>query len=249
MLTFIDVSGDPYSAPNKSPWISAAAICLRKRCLDNINQSVYRLKRDILGNDTIELKATDLVNQSTLMNPQLKARYLDRLFIECINHGDCFCSAIVFENCGANKKSSENRLPKHYIDLLWRIEAICRFLRIPDTVVILDNESRKIDKSLAFGFGNYMYRTSGASELERIVPVPIFADSEMTTGLQLADIVSGVLRKYCSLGLNLKTDQTNQYHRMLSEYQKIIMTRSINKLRVGRHCINSLYIPNQPYIL
>ncbi len=253
MLSFIDVSGDPYARPDKSPWIAVSAINLRKSCLDEVNQTMHRLKRDVLGNERIELKATDLVNPSTLNNPELcKAKYLDKLFLDCIDRVDCLCAAVVFPNSGNNQKSSNERLPRHYRDLLWRVEAACRQVHAQDTLVILDNDSRRIDKDLAFAFNNYMYRTqAGNTVLRHIISVPIFADSEMTAGLQLADIVSGILRQYYSRGLHNTPPQQNdtEFLRKLREYTAIINRRAVRSIRLQEFTISGLYVPPCPYDL
>ncbi len=197
MLAFIDVSGDPYGLPEKSFWIAAHVVCIRKRAIYDITASFHRLKRDILNNELIEIKSTDLVNKSTLNHPNLdKHRFLQSVVEQCIGHYDCKHAAVVFKNSGNNQMSRDNRLPRHYIDCLWRIQAIAQEWRINDVVVIIDNNARKIDRNLAFAFNNYIYRSNGGNMLDRILPVPLFADSETTAGLQLADISAGIIRVY-----------------------------------------------------
>ncbi len=247
MLSFIDVSGDPFSSPEKSSWIVAAAVCLKKDCLDTVNQTMHRLKRDILGNERIELKATDLVNPSTLNNPKLnKAEYLERLILECVLQSSCYCAAVVFQNTGKNQKSTNEILPKHYRDLLWRIELICRRSYVTDSVIILDNDARKVDRNLAFAFTNYMYRNSSGAILKHIVSVPIFADSETTAGLQLADIIAGILRKYYDP--KYANNDGSTFWQKIQEYTKIILDHSVEG-KIERYNLNSIYIPKSPYSL
>ena len=122
MLAYIDVSGDPYGKPEKSPWTAIHTTCIRKRSIYDITAKLHRFKRDILTNEYIEMKSTDLVNKSTLNHPKLdKAKFLQTVINHCINHVDCKHAAIVFRNSGNNQKSDDTRLPKHYIDILWRI--------------------------------------------------------------------------------------------------------------------------------
>ncbi len=195
MIAFIDVSGDPYTTPEKSPWIVAHTICIRKRSIYDINATIHKLKRDILLNEFIEIKSTDLVNRSTLNHPHLeKYKFLDSVVYNCLDHCDCRHASVVFRNSGCNTKSDTNHLPRHYVDSLWRIEAIARDWRVGEILVVMDNNARKMDKHLAFAFNNYIYRSGGGNQLVNILPVPIFADSETTAGIQLADISAGIVR-------------------------------------------------------
>lgn len=231
MLAFIDVSGDPFSAPDKAPWICIHCVCIRERSLDDINRIVFGLKRDILGDEQIEIKSTDLINRSTLSHPNLnKFRFLDELVARCIDHCDCSHACIVFENTGENKRSDEQHLPVHYRDILWRIESICRKTREQNAIVIIDNNKRKMDRALAFAFNNYLYRSQGAGELKSILAVPIFADSETTTGLQLADISAGVVRQYYANALHLQKENPEEdlYTKNLRRYFDIIKKRTFN---------------------
>ncbi len=190
MLAFIDVSGDPYAKPEDSLWTAIHIVCIRKSAINDITVAMHRFKRDILNDEYKERKSTELINPSTLNHPDLqKAKYLQRIVEVCIDRTDCKHAAIVFKNYGNNKRKKDKGenyiLPRHYRDALWRVEAIAENWGIRDVVVIIDNDLRSTDKSLAFAFNNYLYRTEGGKSLGNILPVPIFADSETTAGLQL----------------------------------------------------------------
>jgi len=251
MIGFIDVSGTPYNANNKTAWVSANAICIRKRAIYEITATMHRLKRDILNSEFIELKATDLVNKSTLSHPNLdKFQYLQGVVDFCLSHKDCRHAAIVFSNIGQSKKSETNRLPRHYVDLLWRIEAIARDYGSleTETLVIIDNNAPKADKHLALAFNNYLYRSLGGEHLAKILPIPIFAVSETTAGIQLADIAAGIMRNYYTLRLNERPEEETDtpFERKLREYHAIIMARSVNR-RIGRFSVNGVFVADSSY--
>ena len=249
MLAFIDVSGDAYGLPSKSPWIAIHAVCIRKRSIYDITATLHKYKRDILANEYIEMKSTDLINKSTLIHPHLdKARFLQSIVVCCIDHADCKHAAIVFKNSGNNKKSEDNRLPKHYIDALWRIEAIARTWRVDDTVVVIDNNARKTDRNLAIAFNNYIYRSNGGNQLTHILPVPIFADSETTAGLQLADISAGIVRDFYFNYLDAGKTPCSSFEEKIIEYYSRIKARSIDT-RIGNYSINGIFSPQNEYNL
>ena len=251
MLAFIDISGDPYAKPKASPWIAIHTICIKKRSVYDITATLYRHKRDVLANEYIEIKSTDFINKSTLNHPHLeKTKFIENIISQCIDHSDCRHGSVVFKNSGANQKSDSNRLPKHYIDILWRIEAIARKWNEKDVIVVIDNNARKVDRNLAFAFNNYIYRSSGGNQLSHILPVPIFADSETTAGLQLADISAGIMRKFYHNSLDtLKCDdQTSIFLEKLREYCAIIKSRSVDS-RIGTFVINGIYNPSGEYYI
>lgn len=248
LLAFIDVSGDPYAKPKNSPWIAVYILCIRKRSIYDITAMLHRLKKNILANEYIEMKSTELINQSTLNHPDLnKAKFLQAVMEQCIDHADCRHAAVVFKNSGQNQKNDNGRLPKHYIDALWRIESIARDWRASDVLTIIDNDRRKTDRNLAFAFNDYIYRSSGGNQLEKILPVPLFADSETTAGLQLADIGAGIMRNYYARSLYLEgTNADTIFLKKLNEYHGMIKKRSINK-RVGSFHVAGIFSPPASY--
>lgn len=253
MVAFIDVSGNPYNNQSSSVWVVAHAICIRKRAIYDITASLYKFKRDILNNEYIELKSTDLVNKSTLNHPHLdKYKFLQNVMDNCINHDDCKHAAVVFQSNSQNKKSDVSRLPKHYVDLLWRVEAIARdFGRAEtETLVIIDDTAPRTDKHLALAFNNYLFRSRGGDHLTKILPIPTFSVSETTAGLQLADIAAGVVRNYFASGLHAisKENKTTSFEQKVSEYYEMIEARSINR-RIERYNIKGVLVADSEYII
>ena len=118
-------------------------------------------------------------------------------------------------------------MSKHYILLLQRIQETAKRNYCDNVIVLIDNENRKVDKYVAYAFNNYLYRTASGNDLDRILEVPIFADSEMTIGLQLADLVAGVLRQYYSRNLDEIVSNADEslYIQKLREYYAIILNR------------------------
>ena len=250
MIAFIDVSGNPYGKENKSPWIAAHVMCIRKRAIYDLTATLHRLKRDILGNESIELKSTNLVNKSTLTHTHLdKYKFLQNVMDHCIIHEDCKHATVIFKNSGNNKMSDKNRLPRHYVDLLWRIEAIARDYDSSETetIVISDDTAPRTDKNLALAFNNYLYRSLGGDQLTKILPIPIFSDSATTAGIQLADIAAGIMRNYCTLGLHThRSECISLFEQKVIEYHDMIKARSIDK-RIGRFNIKGIFIAETEY--
>lgn len=235
MLSFIDISGDFKSTTTKEQFIVAAAVSIRQRSIGDLTRCMHNLKRDILNNETLEIKSTSFTNKDTLSDPtKNKFSFIEQVFNQCIDHPDCYYSAVVIQNENVTKQFPRERLSKHYIYLLQRIQKIACRQHCEKVIVLIDNDNRKIDKWAAYAFNNYLYRTSDGQELDKILEVPIFADSEMTIGIQFADIVAGVLKRYYTEGLN-KTNPSeaeNKYHAKLREFHSIITRRAPNFARL-----------------
>ena len=90
--------------------------------------------------------------------------------------------------------------------------------------------------------------TAQLHRLKRDIPVPIFADSETTAGLQLADISAGIIRNYYANNLHTKsvTSSEDTYHRKLAEYFNLIKNRSVNR-RISDFSVTGIYFPSADY--
>lgn len=249
MIAFVDVSGDPYGQPSKSPWIAANVVCIRKRSIYDITTTIYKAKKEILGKEFLEIKSTDLINTSTLCHEELnKYKFVETIIYQCLDHCDCMHASVIFKNSGKNEKSDETRLPKHYRDILWRVECVSRKWNVTDVLVVIDNNARSIDRNLAFAFSNYIYRSKSGNILCHLLPVPIFADSATTVGVQLADIAAGISRKYHSEAVSPASAEQNIFHKKLLEYYKLIKKRSLNR-SLGEFNVRGFFTSNEKYIL
>lgn len=197
MFAFIDISGCFKSTPEKEPYIVASAVCVRQHLIGDITRVLHNLKRDILLNETLEYRANSFINKSTLSHPELnKHLFNERVFERCFGSGDCQCFAVVIPNRDIRPSFQTDHLSKHYIYLIQRIQKLAEEYQRPKAIIAIDNEQRKVDKRVAYAFSNYLYRTAGGTQMDRILEIPLFVDSEMTIGIQLADAAAGVIRLY-----------------------------------------------------
>ena len=232
MLSFIDISGDLRSGTIQEKYIAASSVSVRQRKIGDLTRTMHNLKKNILNNETLEIKSTSFINRDTLNDPtKNKHIFIQQVFEQCIDASDCYYSSIVIRNEDVPKNFPKERLSKHYIYLLQRIEKIAVNNHCSNVLVILDNDNRRVDKWIAYAFNNFLYRTQNGRDLGRILEVPIFADSEMTVGIQLADIVAGVLKRYYTaegLNVSIPSSKESLFHQKLREYHDIILERTPN---------------------
>lgn len=81
-----------------------------------------------------------------------------------------------------------------------------------------------------------------------VLPVPIFADSVTTVGIQLADIAAGISRKYHSERKANENLEQNMFYEKLLKYYTLISQRSLNK-NIERYQITGFFVSGDDYIL
>ncbi len=225
MFAFIDISGSFMDSPEKEPYIVASAVCIRQHLIGEITRVLHNFKRDILLNETLEYHANSFINKSTLSHPELnKHEFNDRVFERCFATGDCHCFAVIIPNQNIRPSFQTDHLSKHYIYLLQRIQKLAEEYQRPKAIVAIDNEQRRVDKRVAYAFNNYLYRTADGIKMDRILEVPLFVDSEMTIGIQLADAAAGVIRLYHRHNLHLSPPASNKpdWINKLIDYYRIL---------------------------
>lgn len=201
MFSFIDISGDISSQDEN--YIVVAGVSVHRQEILSLANTFHSLKRDLLNNEALEIKATDFINKNTLTNKNLnKSKFIDKVLSDIIPVYKI--SAVVIKNKPIVKKFKSGKLPYHYILLMQRINEIAE-MQSKHALIIFDNEARTVDRWTAIAFNNYLFRSERGKQLDRIIEMPIFADSAMTPGLQIADIVAGIIRHY----YNRKLDKTS----------------------------------------
>jgi len=225
VFSFIDISGDVRSKDNNY-YVVAAAATINNEHISSLINKIHSLKRDCLDNETLEIKSTEFVNKNTLENSNLRKHAFIERFIKEILIEFKF-SAVIMRNTPIEKYFNREILPAHYIFLMQRINKIAEIQK-KQVLVIIDNEARCIDRWTAFAFNNYLFRSSGGKKLLNIVEMPIFADSEMTQGLQVADIAAGIIKRYYDLQLNMGTAPKTEYENKIVEYYAIIARHAPN---------------------
>ncbi|MEI6287693.1 MAG: DUF3800 domain-containing protein [Bacillota bacterium] len=227
MLAFVDTSGDFLSRPNKCRHIVVAATVMKASSIARITRIYHSMRRDLLANVMLEIKATEFVNKDTLNNPERnKNRFITELFNKCLGRRDMYHFAIVIPNQDVHKYFPRDRLAKHYVYLLQRIQRLAVRHREANALVIIDNSNRRVDHWATQAFNNYLFRSEPGRKLDRILQMPVFADSEMTIGIQLADIVAGTIRQYFDNNLQLGDEPRDLFETRIKEFYGLIAGRS-----------------------
>lgn len=141
-----------------------------------------------------EGKAVHFLNRSALLRSNEKRAYAEALF-ELIADSDLTIFAIVMER--------PPRLPYDGPDYLqpqfrWLLERVERFMENDHpndfAIPIFDGQDPTSNRRFADCFTGFMAKSTAGKGMQHIVPGPLFVDSSLTPGIQIADLAAYVLR-------------------------------------------------------
>lgn len=220
MLVFIDESG--YPRPNDSTNRPVLiAVCLKETDIKSITHDIYKLKMDIYGNEA-EIKSTDLIRRQTITkNRTNNKKFVDGLIDIAVGY-DISVFAVIMEKPDFEPYVEEGFLPKQYYYLLKRIELFCSKYNLLKAIVIFDETNEANDKRIATAFNNFLFKSALGKTFEKILELPLFVSSSITPGIQIADIMAGIIRHYHENELDKKqpSDGFEEWVSLL--YSKII---------------------------
>jgi hypothetical protein len=83
----------------------------------------------------------------------------------------------------------------------------------PDGIasLVCDEYGRNQDAVLALGFANFLFKTSEGQKYTNILETPLFVNSSLCPGIQLADVFAYIGRQYYCRDLDKKRRTTEQY--------------------------------------
>ena len=194
MLVFIDESGKPH--PNDSTINPVlCGVCVKESDIKPLSQSIYQLKMRIFGKDT-EIKATSLIRRQVLNKKMTNNKqYVDEL-IKIACSFDIKVFAIIMDKPKIPVVLSEKLLPKHYKLLIKRVEYYCENYNYEKAILVFDQITQGEDYIIAKCITNFLFMSKLGKDFDRILEMPLFVNSSVAIGIQIADIFAGIIRHY-----------------------------------------------------
>lgn len=234
MLAFIDESGSIH--PNDSNPVSVLlAVCMAEQIHRGISRQLYSRSRAILGIETLrELKGTELLNRRTLTRIAEKKELVESVF-EMIQSLDITIFSIVIPRPNRPLDLPNGYLPKPHRFLFQRINALAERMNQEAILVYDGNGMNILGMNMASCVSNYIFRVAEPNNiLRRIVDTPLFVDSKVTPGIQIADLAASVVRQYET---NLLGDfsQSDFYVSAIGRYYRIVKAKTVDNLMSDSH--------------
>lgn len=231
MLAFIDESGSIH--PKDSNPISVLfAVCMPERIHRVVSRQLYSIEKVILGNEMVkELKAADLINRRTFTRIEQKRKLVERIFI-LMSSLEITSFAIIVPRPTRPLNLPKDHLPKPHAFLLQRINALAE-RNNQEAVLIYDGNGMNIQgMNMASSISNYIFRVAEFNNmLRRIVDTPLFVDSKVTPGIQLADLAASVVRQYEEFCLNNRPLKGDAYFAAIESYYQIARSKTVDDLK------------------
>ena len=223
MLVFIDESGHPHpNDPSTRPVLSA--VCFAERDSRSINRQLFRTKRLLLGDERagLKLKAHDLLKRSSFRRkPEL--RELVESVFDLIRNFPITIFAVTMERPAQALPRQTIHLPRQYRYILQRVNT----LLLDETamaVILVDGDGSQYG-GLSRKLEWYLHRHGEGQSMVNVVDTPYFVDSRFTMGIQLADLVAGVIRQYEEAEL-FRNPPSDAYLSAIARYYGIIAAKT-----------------------
>ena len=245
MLVFMDESGIPH--PNdqaRRPVV--AAVCLREQDVRSVATGLHELKRDVLGSEETEMKASRLLVRSTFRSRPPKVAkevtFVEQLF-EWLSDVPFTVFATIMESPAVPPDPKDPALP---IQIRFLTERVQLFAESEgEMATILYDGVPKQSGGLFSKFRTFLYDSNEGRALEgralvNITDAPFFGDSEAYPGIQIADMVASVIRQYEEGELSERTPE-DQLLSAIKRYFHIIERKTIDQTSHEGHAVPGLY--------
>lgn len=241
MLAFIDESGHPH--PNDpNPWSVIAACCFNEAESRRIAGRVHALKRDVLQRENMEMKGLNLLNRSVFNKRPERVAFVEEFFNTLLNL-DVVIFAIVIERPSTPPQGDDTFLPFYFQYLVERIHLLADE-RGEMATILFDGNGGNFG-GLSKRFNSFLYRSNQGQQYTRITDAPFFVDSQITAGIQIADMAASVIRQYQQEELFKGVPPGDhfllairRYYRMI-EQKTVVLTTPEGEERRGIHLFYS----------
>lgn len=197
MLIFIDESGQPRPT-DPSPFAVLAAIALKSEHSRDFSREIFNLKKGFKGIENPydwEIKGNKLIG-SKYITPRTR-EFIEELFALCRE-----CEVVAFASIMERPKDTTLDIGiDPHIHTLYKflMRRVNKFVleNFPErrAVFLFDSQDDRSNKRLAIRFTDFLYKTKKGWEFKNILDTPFFVNSEMTPGIQIADLFAYIINK------------------------------------------------------
>lgn len=228
MLVFIDESGIAHPN-NETLKPTVAAVCLPESCYRRIDRTLYSIKQRFLGNPDKELKAKKLLRPYVFANLPDSRELVESVFDLIRGTDDIAVYASITERPARVPAFPEGHLPIQYKRLFERIQYHLEdYCKSDDMAVIIYDGDGKggIKGGLSKAINAFLFRSRDGATYQKIITTPFFVNSEITPGVQIADLIVGCIRLYEERDTNKKMIESQVFSSAINRFYKIIKSKT-----------------------
>jgi hypothetical protein len=197
---YIDESGSPegYHEPllnGETPIFSLNSLCIRDNTWRELDRDYLRLKNRFFKNEIgtrraeyFEIKGSELTRPGNRTNKRAH-QFIKQVINLCINYNATLFSIIFVKN--ALKPTPKRSL--YTMALQYLCERFQIFLEESldqtNSILILDSRMHNVDIEVAKSHMSFIFGHDTGKTCDKILEAPMFANSVLTVGLQVVDII------------------------------------------------------------
>jgi hypothetical protein len=232
VLVYIDESGHPRPTDSNTRPVLLAA-CINERDAGQLTRALYSMKASYLAPLSLnrgeqEGHAIEFLNRRSLLKSAEKRTYAEAFF-DFIRDSGLMIFAVVMERPTQELYQAETFLQPHF---RWLLERIDRFMEREHprhfALPIFDGQDPRSNEKLSRCFTNFMARSKPGRAMQRIVPSPLFVDSTLTPGIQIADMCAYVLRIAHERNLFQDKSVSDPYLATIKRFATVVREKSVN---------------------
>lgn len=229
MLVYIDESGFPDLRDNTTNPV-LAAVCIPEQAHRKLSREFYKIKSTFFRNPNRELKATKLLSPNVFQNRPDDRELVERVF-ELIGESGLAVFAAIMAHPKQRPDLPAGFIPNQYRFLLQRIHLYMSESIKPGDMAILifdGDGTAGIKGGLGPGISNYLFRSLEGQSFSTILTSPLFVDSEITAGIQIADLIAGCIRHVHvhERSLQRREKADDSFESALTRYYRIIQSKT-----------------------
>ena len=197
MIAFVDESGLPH--PNDEALRPVlAAVCLSEADMRTVIQLMYHIKMDIYKRTDVEVKASNMVRPKALRFAERNKTCVERIVQEIVRGIPSLrVFSVVMEHPEEVPDWIEKSewLPNHYRFLLQRINGYASMAG-SQCLMAFDSQDEGNDQIIVHRMKNYLFRSTEGRRMTSMVETVFFVSSKVAEGIQIADLVAGIIRQH-----------------------------------------------------
>ena len=248
MLVFIDESGALH--PNDpSPRATLCAVCVPEGISRAFNQSLHDLVKTIYPSRDpmeMEIKAEKFLARRPF-EYSAERRALVSAVSDLIESTPLAIYAVQMPRPTIVPNWPASMLRPHYRLLMERVELHMR-AQEPDgfAKVLFDERDPGADAADSRSFRTFMSTTAEGKSWQHILDTPFFVSSDITPGIQVADLVAGALRHYIQLQ-DAHSAFTTDWERAVERLSDAARAKSRDFAMAGHTYFGLYFMPERYY--
>ena len=134
--------------------------------------------------------------------------------------------------------SKSDKLPNLYRALLWRVNTVMSERYTKDhAIFFFDGIDHKTNQKIAISFSNFMHKHRWGQSYRNILTTPFFCDSEVTAGIQMADVLAYCVNERAKGKRGYIETYYKQFRDLTSDYEnedEDLLLKGFQKIRPDR---------------